>query len=270
MSGTSTEADILALIHATWGSVPSQGHGTRYIVAEHVNDGAGFGYGRTLDAVILDTWPSKGLALHGIEVKVTTADFRRELQDPNKAQAFADYLDMFSIAAPAGIVDLSLLPSKWGLYCPDGSGKLRARRKALYLHEPDADRTVADRSFMAAFCRALQQRSLSARLLEEARQKAVEQTTERLETKYADDRERAERLTKHVAEFEEASGITIGEYRYGNPKQIGEAVYLVLSGVESWRIQRLRKDAADLLAVADSLENVLPEVAAGHCEEQCP
>jgi len=74
----------------------------RWIVAFQVHNAAGFGFSRRLDAVVLDTWPSQGLTVHGLEIKTRKSDMRRELLDPAKAQAFATDLDLFSIAAPAG------------------------------------------------------------------------------------------------------------------------------------------------------------------------
>ncbi len=155
------EAELIAAAQKTW---PMHGPRPRYVTAVQVHNGAGFAYGRTLDLIVFDTWPSGGLHLHGIEIKCSQSDLRRELQDTAKSAEFSAFLDFFSVAAPAGIVDLGLLPPKWGLYCPTVDGTLKARRKPLMLHS-EGKRHAMDRSLAAAFVRALVDRSLSAEAL---------------------------------------------------------------------------------------------------------
>ena len=48
---------------------------------------------RYADAVIMGLWPSRGLELHGVEIKVSRSDWRREAADPMKAEAIAAYCD---------------------------------------------------------------------------------------------------------------------------------------------------------------------------------
>lgn len=52
------------------------------------------GYARTIrtaDALAMSLYPSRGLHLHGFEVKVSRADWFRELNDPKKAEEIAAY-----------------------------------------------------------------------------------------------------------------------------------------------------------------------------------
>lgn len=226
-----TEQSISAAIIKTFGGVMSQGVGVRYVVALQVNNGAGFAYGRTLDAVVFDTWPSKGLVLHGIEIKVTKADLRRELQHPDKSAGFTQFLDTFSIAAPAEVLKgmKDVIPGKWGLYTPTSDGRLRTARKPLYLHEDGRDREVCDRSFAAAFARALVQRSLS----HDAERAAFESGQQQGRKAGLADVDRAERALSQLRDecnaFEAASGVTLRGYST-NGRRIGEAVDFVLKG----------------------------------------
>ncbi len=213
---THTEESLTKAILQTWGGIPSQGGGVRYVVAIQVNNGAGFSFGRTLDAIVFDTWPSKGLTLHGLEVKVSRADLRRELQDPDKAAAFTEHLDIFSIVAPKDVVDRDIIPRRWGIYMPDGKGGLRAARKPLYLHDDARDRRRVDRDIMAAFSRALVQRSLSR----EAEQLAYDRGHKAAERIAAFEIDRtkndAARCRERIAEFEQASGVSIDQYNAGD------------------------------------------------------
>jgi hypothetical protein len=257
-----TEASLTAAILARFGAVGSLRDGRRYVVAVQVNNGAGFSYGRTLDAVAFDTWPSKGLGLHGFEVKCSSADLRRELQHPDKSSAFTPYLDTFSIVAPAKVItpEREAIPRRWGLYAPNDAGELRTIRKPLYLHEPgEHDRETVDRSFAAAFVRALVQRSLS----DDVRQEAFEQGRQDGIASLAHDIKQAERLREQVAAFAAASGICLSEYG-PDGRQVGEAVRFVLSGGLKTRIgyaSDLRALGQQMLTLADELDSLQDAMA---------
>ena len=147
---------VIAMLRARY-SATNPGNGPRYIYAAEVRNQAGFGgYWsdgtklRTADFVAMDTWPSKGLALHGHEVKVSRSDWLHELADPDKAEAFRPYMDFWWLVVPdRGIVRDGELPDGWGLLAGAGKG-LRAvvsapRRKA----EP------MPKGMMAAFLRSV-------------------------------------------------------------------------------------------------------------------
>lgn len=125
-----TERDILDLLHRRYSQ--TVGNGPRYVVAEHVRNGAGFDANRSLDAMVLDLWPSSGLAVHGFEVKCSRSDWLRELKDPTKAGAFLPHLDyMWLVVSDRAIVKPAELPEQWGLLAPARGGLIsgpRARR----------------------------------------------------------------------------------------------------------------------------------------------
>ena len=70
---------------------------------------------RTADAIAMSVWPSRGLRLHGFEVKVSRSDWKRELENPAKAESVCTFCDHWWIAAPDGVVERSELPPTWGL-----------------------------------------------------------------------------------------------------------------------------------------------------------
>lgn len=103
-------ADVVAALRVHYGA--------GYALVEQVGDSTGYRVSRHLDVIALGLWPSRGHDLHGIEVKVSKADFKRELSTPIKAEAVADRCDRFYIAAPAGVADqnlMDLLTPGWGL-----------------------------------------------------------------------------------------------------------------------------------------------------------
>lgn len=142
-----TEADLLALVRQRYDT--RNGNGPRWALATHVRDRAGFDATRTLDAVVMDTWPSSGLVLHGFEVKCSRGDWLRELAQPAKAEAFTCRVDYFWIVAPQSVVRDDELPERWGLL-EARAGRLVAAVQAG--RNPDA--LPLDRSFIAALLRA--------------------------------------------------------------------------------------------------------------------
>jgi len=85
-----------------------------------VRNAAGFDSNRSADAVAMHLWPSRGLEIRGIEIKVSRSDWRRELKNPEKAEVIAQYCDTWWVAAPAGLVPIEEMPAGWGLQEWDG------------------------------------------------------------------------------------------------------------------------------------------------------
>lgn len=249
------ESTLTKMVIKHWGAHDAR---ARHIVAVQVANGAGFGYNRILDVIVFDTWPSKGLLLHGLEIKVSEADFRKELQDTRKFADFAPHLDTFSIVAPQGIVKKELLHDRWGLYTPTSVGdKLRTAKKPLMLH--DGTRKEISKSIMASFVRALVARSLSvegqAEKYEEAFEAGVQSVkSNRLDTSFA--QQDLERARKSISDFEEKSGVKITTW---NGSRIGEAVKIVESKILQNRdhdIALLRKLSSKLSGLGNDLETL--------------
>lgn len=242
---TLTEAILRQWPHGSGGSRP------RYVTAVQVNSGAGYDYSRRIDAIVFDTWPGGGLTLHGLEIKTTKADLRRELQNTKKHTDWSPHLDFFSIVAPKGIVDLKLLPPKWGLYIPTDEGKLRARRKPLSTH--DEDRRDISRSMAAAFTRALVARSLSRKATAAAFERGRESEEKRGEAQIERLSGKVESLEQSIQNFEEVSGVRIRSWDEG---RIGEAVNVVLAG----GLERRIKYAGGIRALGDKIIQLADEL----------
>lgn len=102
---------------------------------------------RYADAVAMNLFPSRGLAVHGFEVKVSKSDFMSEVSNPDKSVAVQQYCDHWWVVAPSSAVDESLIPKTWGWLRVDGT-KLVAAKPA-----PDLEAKPVTRSFMAALVR---------------------------------------------------------------------------------------------------------------------
>ena len=247
-----TESTLSAAILKTW---PFNMPRPRFITAFQVRNAAGFSAWRMLDAIVLDTWPSEGLRLHGLEIKCSKADFRKELTNLKKAEDFQLHLDLFSIVAPPGIVDPALLPPKWGLYCPTDKGHLRARRAPLDLQTKDS-RLTMDRSLVAAFARALVDRSLSREGLQAEYDRGHNRGMQMGEAERSLSQHELTQLKETVAKFQEASGIELNHWDAG---RLGEAVKFIRQGGIDQRIAyagNIREMALRLLKLADELDAV--------------
>ncbi len=101
-----------------------------WAVLEQVAAGTGYTSNRHLDLVAMGCWPSRGIELHGVEVKVSRNDWRRELKDPSKAEELGKFCRCFWIAAPVGVVPIDELPPAWGLLEVGGKKPCVVAKKA--------------------------------------------------------------------------------------------------------------------------------------------
>lgn len=118
-----------------------------WALAFEVADATGARGTRYADAVAMNLYPSRGLAIFGFEIKVSKSDFMREIKSPDKSVAVQRYCDFWWIVAPAEAVDESLLPLNWG-WIEAKNGSLKARVSAVRL-KPEP----VSRDFLAALLR---------------------------------------------------------------------------------------------------------------------
>lgn len=81
-----------------------------------VANATGAGGHRYADAIAMGLWPSRGLHIHGYELKVSRSDWRKELINPSKADEIGKYCDYWWVVTPPDIVKEGELPETWGHY----------------------------------------------------------------------------------------------------------------------------------------------------------
>lgn len=99
--------DIFTLLRRKY----AQPEGEWVFMAEVAARPAGGGFA---DGVAVNTWRSRGHAVHGFEVKVSRADWLRELKSPAKAEPVFRYCDYWFLVAEKDIVKPGELPAAWG------------------------------------------------------------------------------------------------------------------------------------------------------------
>lgn len=198
-----TAGDVRALLHEKFNDA------RHFAYAEEVGNSTGAQQRRRLDMVVVDCWKSNGFAIEGIEVKISKSDLRRELQDASKHGIFFENLDYYSLAAPAPVVDIDLVPKHWGIYLVhEGENGLfmRTRRKPCSLHD-ELIKDV-DKGFIAALLRAMWGSRPTDSMVEAARKEGYEKALR--EAGVTDYKKRIEYLQKECeAGFELMSRLRI-------------------------------------------------------------
>lgn len=134
--------------HEIMAALANRHAGGEWAYVEEVANSTGGPASRSGDAMALNLWPSRGLELHGFEVKASRSDWLRELKAPEKADVLFGYCNRWWVAVgDKGIVQDGELPPTWGLLVPRGSDLV------VKVQAPALDPKPLSRHFIAAFVR---------------------------------------------------------------------------------------------------------------------
>lgn len=195
-----------------------------------VRNDAGFDADRSIDAVVLSTWPSRGLDLQAFEFKASRSDWVRELENPAKADYFFRHVDRFwLVAADPKVIKPDELPTGWGLLVLE-KGKLRPKTPAPKLAPAPLTRGILASLLVRAVTPDLEERRRELGIARaEAEQKGREDAKLREPDELRRLRDSLDHLRSRVKEFEAAAGIEIGHPWVGpSPHAMGDAVRRVL------------------------------------------
>lgn len=118
-----------------------------YALFFEVGDATGGRARRWADAVAMGLWPSRGLSLAGFEIKVARNDWVKEMKQPAKAEAIAQYCSQWWMVTSPGIIREGELPELWGHFELHPNG-LRVIKPA-----PITEVAPISREFLAALLR---------------------------------------------------------------------------------------------------------------------
>jgi hypothetical protein len=218
-----------------------------FALLAQVRNGTGYTRGttRTADAIAVSCWPSRGLHLSGIEIKVSLSDWRHELANAAKANDIAQYCRYWYVAAPKGVVPIGEVPEKWGLIeCDQKSIKIV--KPAVALEEKPIDFPL-----LAAILRNVATSTVPKHQIDRIIADKVKERTEVIQNSC--DREQARRK-EMIEQFEAASGVKLSEWRASD---IGQAVKDVLGGKYTnceAMLKQIRITAKRILEVASESE----------------
>ncbi|RSU59145.1 hypothetical protein BRX36_19440 [Sphingomonas sp. S-NIH.Pt1_0416] len=190
-----------------------------------VADGTGARATRSADAIAMSLYSSRGLRLHGFEIKVSRSDWLHELKQPDKSVAIQRYCDHWWVVTPADIIKDGELPPTWGHLILKGNG-LHCATKA-----PVLDRAAWEPEFLAALLRRAH----------DAREKAIRdgvdaamaserdaieaEVAKRVSRELSIRSSRHDEAVKQLAAIREAAGIEPD--RYFDGEGFGRAIGLV-------------------------------------------
>lgn len=124
-----TATDIRDALDGRW---PAAQH---VVIHEAPEDAARMG--RKLDVLVVSCWKSRGYALDGVEVKVSYSDWKKERDNPAKADWWWSHVHRFWVAAPKSLAlrIRNELPEAWGLLAVN-EGRV-SELVAAPRHDPD-------------------------------------------------------------------------------------------------------------------------------------
>jgi len=219
-----------------WAFLPQVRNGTGYLTVI-----------RTVDAIAMSLYPSRGLYLNGFEIKVRRSDWLNELKNPEKAEAIAQFCDFFWIVAPKEIVKVEEVPHNWGLMIPFGTTtKIIKNAKQL-------ETKPIDKLFLAAILRKAQETITPDSKLREIRKEGFKEGEKSREHNFNYEIKNHARLQERVNEFQKKSGVRIDSWNFDD---IGEAVRMVLNGEHL----RVKESLEMLLKQSENITKRIKEV----------
>lgn len=182
-----------------------------YAILPEVGNSTGARTNRHADAVVMSLWPSRGLDIYGVEIKVSRSDWLSELRNPEKADAIAQYCDGWYVAVSrADIIQTGELPKTWGLIACD-TGKAKITKPA-----PTLEAKAPDRGFIAAMLRRASEfhapETWLADQRESIRVKADESARAGYQSQIDYHAKTIESLRADISRFQTLSGVDIQGY----------------------------------------------------------
>ena len=235
-----------------------------YLWIGQVANGTGARSYRFMDGFALSLWPSRGIHVHAVEIKVDRRDWLREKATPEKAETIARFAHYMWLAIDGTarrpvLEDDYEVPPNWGiLEVVERKGKpiVKTRRQATQL-KPEAPTWGFFASVMRCADRADARRVES--LVEDGIVKRAKLSKSSWETSYESLNSKYIELQGVVQKFEYASGLSIRHA--SEPQKLGEAVRQLLNsssddGAQQHLERALRHGEARCAAIRRALDEV--------------
>lgn len=222
---------------------------------------------RTADAMAMSLWPSRGLYMTGFEVKVSRTDWKKELEQPEKAEEMARFCKHWFIACPAGLISKDEVPPGWGLITVKEGGALSYIKAAPEYPDTQEPSWILFGSLM----RDVAENWVPKSLLEQRVEAAVSERKKLWESSRKYELNAAEKtpsdLRKQVSAFEQASGIKLDAYSEHFNEEIGHAVRLIRhwKGTPPDQLSEMR---ARIYRLAEEVSTVIAAIGTVKTQEQ--
>ncbi len=206
-----------------------------YALLPQVGNATGMFTRRHADAVALSLWPSRGIHLHGFEIKCDRRDWKRELENPEKAEEIAQFCHYWwVVVSDPSIVEEGELPAGWGLIVYDATTDELRKVK----HAPFRDAAPWPPMFFAALMRQAQEFAVPEAELRENYDRGYTDGEASCQERITWETKQLRELQERVRAFEKSSGISI-MHDWRPAETIGRAVRTVLDGQMEFHRQAL-------------------------------
>lgn len=227
-----------------WTIIRKRFPANEYAVIQEVRDAAGFSASRSADGIAMCLWPSRGLAINGIEVKSHRSDWLRELKNPKKAEAIYKYCDYwYLVTADDKVAKLEEIPETWGWLYVKG-GKLYTGKEA-----PKLTPVTLDKGFVSSMLRRACEGTVPISSIEDKISEAYERGKNSKDYPAERLQKELDSLRANIDAFEQASGINLS-YRGA---RLGEIVKTILHG----GVEKYERRVSDLFVTSQGITNEL-------------
>lgn len=200
------------------------------------------------DALIFSVYPSRGIWMSGVEIKVNRSDWKKELANPDKADSIGKYCNYWYLAAPQNIVPLEEVPEPWGFIEIVNNTSKIIKKAPINNNIQQLDINFVC-SIMRSFSNSMINVNEIDNLVNERLKKEIKYRTFRLENDYLE-------LKDKVENFESASGIKIKDS--WNLDKIGETVKLIVDlGSPEEALKYLYKRMEKVQSALDHMKEIL-------------
>lgn len=190
-----------------------------------VGNATGHNCRRHADAVGMSLWPSRGFELHGFEFKCSKTDLKREVENPEKADAVGKFCDhWWVVVSDPKVLEGIEVPAAWGIMVLEEGAIVRKRHAKVLEAQP------ITRGFVAALLRRASE--THNRLTNEAAQalrwKVEREQQEAFKARKQDTSalDALQQLQNVVATFERETGLHVSRFDW-QTRKLAEQIKLV-------------------------------------------
>ena len=199
-----------------------------YCFLQEIRDAAGHYASRSADAIAMNFWPSRGLPIHGFEIKSIRSDWIKEIKSPEKAESLYKFCDYWwLVCAGPGIAKTEEIPDSWGFMEVSESGK----RLKIIKEAPKLTPTPPTKDFLATMLKRATQGLIDPSTIKDKIDAAKELGKQMAQNDIKKRRDYElydyENLKKSVEVFEQSAGFKIKDGWEYSAKEMGEAVKFI-------------------------------------------
>jgi len=223
-----------------------------YVFLPGVRNSTGFPSSiRTADAIAMSLWPSRGLYLHGFELKVSRADWLNELKNPNKAEEIAQYCDFWwLVISDEEIIEKGELPPTWGLMITNGrNNTIKVIKEAL-----QRKGAFVPPCFLASILRSATEGMIPEVTIQTEIDRAKERQKSIDSFEINNFKRQRDEALKAIDDFEEISGLHISTWPISN-REFAKTVKEVIDGKYKEADNAMKKIKDSALKIAKYVDN---------------